>query len=193
MSKVNHRLKNVLKSRRAYMHLNHYETENNNKLSKKTPYWWSHDFLKIGFSPLKGRYVYTIKDILKSQVLFKEEPLKAKSRKQLNLLIQNDERCLELDGGYEGCLDKNTFYSDMYELFFMGSMFSHSCDPNVRLKNDAFIAIKDIKAGEEVTISYLNRKLTNMSNEKRNSNLKHWFDKCSCHFCKKGAPPLKPR
>ena len=152
------------------------------------PSLWNHKFLRVASSKDKGRFIYTIKDISKKELLLDEKPLLGENRKKLQQLVHKEPRCLELDGGYETCIDKNAFAfgGKKMGIYFHGSLFSHCCDPNAEAKEDSdeFVAIKDISAGSEVTISYKSSlNLVAMSREKKKQHLSEWFEQCKCTVC----------
>lgn len=68
----------------------------------------------------------------------------------------------------------------------LGSRFNHSCVPNVHLSHDPqtriydFRLVRDVKAGEELTASYISLFLTR---KERQDNLVRWGFECSCPGC----------
>lgn len=64
------------------------------------------------------------------------------------------------------------------------SILNHSCDPNAILENNNLIALRDIRIGEEINISY-KRVGEIQCRETRNKLLQHWFRQCSCQKCLK--------
>lgn len=73
------------------------------------------------------------------------------------------------------------------DVFLLGSRINHSCTPNVHfaynsaLEKETFHAIRDIRAGEEVTIMYING--TNRTRGQRQDELKKWGFQCNCPTC----------
>lgn len=73
-------------------------------------------------------------------------------------------------------------------LYIVGSTFNHSCDPNVVLlkpqgdfsDRTAVLALRDIAAGEELCISYIDE---DASLEDRNEMLRDYGFTCSCTKC----------
>ena len=76
-------------------------------------------------------------------------------------------------------------------LYLLGSMFNHSCDPNVRVDfphgdhRAHFVLTRAVEANEELCISYIAAEQERMTGEQRQSALKfsHGFDcalSCSC-------------
>jgi hypothetical protein len=184
MNNQNDRLKNVLKSRRFALRMNAWEKLHNSKFS--APSWWEHTDYKVGKCSKRGRYVYTTKDIEKGDIIFEETPLKG-TYKEIIKIVNENIKCAELDGGQENCIEKNAF-SEMtskkiYLIYLHGSIFSHSCTPNIKLSNNKFKAIKKINAGEELCISYLGENLSKWSYEKRKKELLTWFPSCGCTIC----------
>lgn len=72
-------------------------------------------------------------------------------------------------------------------VFWLGSRINHSCLPslnfsfNLALQQETFHAIRDIKAGEELTIMYING--TNRTNHQRRAESAKWGFLCSCPAC----------
>ncbi|TID21701.1 hypothetical protein E6O75_ATG05096 [Venturia nashicola] len=70
----------------------------------------------------------------------------------------------------------------------LGSRFNHSCVPNVHLSHDPrtqiydFRLVRDVKAGEELTASYISLFLTR---KERQDNLVRWGFECACPACEK--------
>ncbi|KAE9975224.1 hypothetical protein BLS_002720 [Venturia inaequalis] len=68
----------------------------------------------------------------------------------------------------------------------LGSRFNHSCVPNVHLSHDPrtsiydFRLVRDVKAGEELTASYISLFLTR---KERQDNLLRWGFECACPAC----------
>ncbi|PYH76157.1 TPR domain protein [Aspergillus uvarum CBS 121591] len=72
-------------------------------------------------------------------------------------------------------------------VFPLGSRMNHSCIPNTdfsynwSIEKETFHAIRDIRAGEELTIMYT--KLTNRDRIKRQVELDKWGFRCTCLAC----------
>jgi len=72
-------------------------------------------------------------------------------------------------------------------VFLHGARINHSCLPNVdfafntALDKQTFHAIRDIRAGEELTIMY--KKVTNRTRGNRYRELDTWGFKCGCPVC----------
>ncbi|KAF7592476.1 hypothetical protein BBP40_000211 [Aspergillus hancockii] len=72
-------------------------------------------------------------------------------------------------------------------VFLLGSRFNHSCIPNVNfaynpiLEKETFHAIRDITAGEELTIMYIDG--TNRTRSQRQAELDKWGFRCTCPAC----------
>jgi hypothetical protein len=72
-------------------------------------------------------------------------------------------------------------------VFLLGSRINHSCTPNVNfaynsaLEKETYHAVRDIKAGEELTIMYING--TNRTRSQRQDELENWGFQCSCSAC----------
>lgn len=180
----NNRFTDLLKSRRSVMRQKGFERLHNSLGA--APSWWNHEYLKVGYSPNKGRYVYTIQDIPKGTTILSEDPIKSKSKSKLNSMVNEDPRCCELYGGQSQCIDNNAFYArGHYCLYLMGSIFAHCCQPNTKVSKNDFITLEDIKAGGELTISYMGEDITNFSKRARSEKLSNWFKKCKCSACLK--------
>jgi hypothetical protein len=73
------------------------------------------------------------------------------------------------------------------DVFWLASRFNHSCIPNVHnaynpiIRMETFHSIRDIEAGEELTISYLSGISVR---DERQAQLKSWGFQCSCPACK---------
>ena len=67
-----------------------------------------------------------------------------------------------------------------YGLYYNFSFFNHSCLPNCFHFGIAVKAIKDIKKGEDLTISYIEPKVLSG----RKSELQNWNINCDCELCK---------
>ena len=74
-----------------------------------------------------------------------------------------------------------------YGLYINSSFFNHSCDPNCfyfGIANMLIVkAIKNIKRGEELTVSYIEPKPAYM----RKNELTKWEFNCTCKYCKEEA------
>lgn len=81
-------------------------------------------------------------------------------------------------------------------VFLLGSRFNHSCIPNVHfsfnrtLEKETFHAIRDITAGEELTIMYTDG--TNRTRGQRQAELDKWGFRCTCPACE-DTPPGRER
>jgi hypothetical protein len=78
------------------------------------------------------------------------------------------------------------------EVFLLGSRFNHSCIPNVdfayntNLKKETFHAVRDIAAGEELTVMYIDGVC--LTHAHRQSKLDNWGFTCMCLACDTAAP-----
>lgn len=78
-------------------------------------------------------------------------------------------------------------------LYLCTSMFNHSCCPNVTFQNLGrgstmmLHALRDIKAGEELCISYCGLEPLVANKTSRQKELKTWFDACACPVCAQPA------
>lgn len=72
-------------------------------------------------------------------------------------------------------------------VFLLGSRINHSCIPNIHFANnpvlekETFHAIRDIMAGEELTITYIGG--TNRTRSQRQAELDKWGFRCTCLAC----------
>lgn len=72
-------------------------------------------------------------------------------------------------------------------VFLLGSRINHSCLPNINfaynsmLEKETFHAIRDIRAGEELTIMYIDG--TNRTRSQRLAKLDQWGFRCTCPAC----------
>lgn len=91
-------------------------------------------------------------------------------------------------------LDRSDAGTDKSVLFYHGSFFNHSCDPNVAVKPYAlrdpistfdhpvtFEALRDIQHGEELTVGYVN--LSAGKKERQESLEWGWGFRCRCRRC----------
>ncbi|KAF1952906.1 TPR domain protein, partial [Byssothecium circinans] len=73
------------------------------------------------------------------------------------------------------------------DVFLLGSRINHSCIPNIHfaynsiLEKETFHAVRDITAGEELTISYNNG--VNRTKSQRQAELDNWGFICTCAAC----------
>lgn len=71
------------------------------------------------------------------------------------------------------------------------SIFNHSCEPNVRTKDDGALleltARKDIKKGEELFVSYIGEEIHRVGKKQRQEGMKAWVDEggCKCTLCER--------
>jgi hypothetical protein len=76
-------------------------------------------------------------------------------------------------------------------VFLLGSRINHSCIPNIdfaynrTLEKETFHAVRDIIAGEELTITYI--KDVNRTRIQRQSELDKWGFRCTCPACRDTA------
>ncbi|KAE9965052.1 hypothetical protein BLS_007894 [Venturia inaequalis] len=74
-------------------------------------------------------------------------------------------------------------------LSFLYAIFNHCCEPNVYwdfAEDRTTIilkALRPIKAGEELFISYIKLEDLDLGRLERQKNLSRWFPKCMCHKC----------
>jgi hypothetical protein len=98
-------------------------------------------------------------------------------------LGQDWERMPELHRRVLAIYAANAFGS----VFLLGSRINHSCTPNVHfaynpaLEEETFHAVRDIRAGEELTITYING--TNRTRDQRQDQLDKWGFQCTCSTC----------
>jgi hypothetical protein len=73
------------------------------------------------------------------------------------------------------------------DVFLLGSRSNHSCIPKIHfaydnnLEMETFHAIRDIRAGEELTMSYING--FNRTRSQRQADLDKWGFVCTCPAC----------
>jgi hypothetical protein len=174
------------------------------KLISIQPSWWNHPYLKVGLSPLKGRYVYTTQDIKCREGILLEIPA-ARGRDAVDN-VQNiiDAHCLypanqsTTKKGIsakmaQNILDFNQFAigrnGNQVGLYLHTSMFNHSCKPNVSFQilgrkcTMSLNALRDIQKDEELCISYCGLHPLVDNKAARRDELKTWFDKCACVMC----------
>lgn len=89
----------------------------------------------------------------------------------------------ELDRTVLGIWGTNAYVN----VFLLSSRINHSCLPNIQhswhpgLEQEVFHAVRDITAGEELTVSYLGP--LNGDKKRRQGDLDDWGFKCSCPVC----------
>jgi hypothetical protein len=111
-----------------------------------------------GKSNIAGNGVFTGVDIKKGQYVCK---IVGKKMKWVYNEKTDREKCANWFG-----IDKNLWIDPSYPL----SKLNHSCDPNIGIKGRImFYALKDVKAGEELTFDY------STSEEEID-----WVMKCNC-------------
>ena len=72
------------------------------------------------------------------------------------------------------------------DVFWLASRFNHSCIPNIHntynstLQKETFHNIRDIEAGEELTVSYI---LDICGRSERQARLSKWGFECTCPAC----------
>jgi hypothetical protein len=99
-------------------------------------------------------------------------------------LNQNWERLSSIHRKVLGIWYTNGFVE---ALFYLGSYFNHSCYPNVcftyndAIQKETFHTLRDIKQGEELTISYI--PIAKLDLTRRQFQLKEWGFDCQCISC----------
>lgn len=116
------------------------------------------------------------------EIISKDE---AEMKIRNNLLSKKPNYILIVNESYETVNIKTCIDSELYGN--MSRFINHSCEPNLYLEiirtnyfipQIAFFALKDIKAGEELTFCYNN---TNFENEERKSNFSSSYKACECY------------
>lgn len=123
--------------------------------------------------------------LFEANLKYELELLKKSDIKKYNYLIENCSK-EELQLNYMKCI-QNGFMHALYGSIILlnGSIFNHSCDPNVLFGNNGdetiFITIRDIKKGEELCNSYISIYL---DREKRQKTLLNQYGFiCKCTRC----------
>ena len=104
---------------------------------------------------------------------------------QIGKIEQNPEKAEEILKIF-GIYSTNSFEDGVC---FKTSRFNHSCQPNAALINgngqDQLRAIENIKAGKEISLSYIGKFEFGFRNRKyrRQNLLKRWSFFCSCNLC----------
>jgi SET domain-containing protein len=76
------------------------------------------------------------------------------------------------------------------DVFWLASRFNHSCIPNIHnaynptIQMETFHSIRDIEAGEELTVSYLSDTCVR---DQRQARLNKWGFQCKCPACQNTA------
>lgn len=103
-------------------------------------------------SLIHGRGVFAQKDFKEGDVVIKWNTSKLLSKDEINKLPKEEQRYL-------------SYYEDgKYILHQPPARFvNHSCDPNTMAKDGADVAIRNIKAGEEITADYTKEKIPDLN------------------------------
>lgn len=108
------------------------------------------------------------------------EPFKRAAEREME---QNWQQIPELHRSVLAIYAANAFGN----VFLLGSRINHSCIPNIHFANNSvlqketFHAIRDILAGEELTITYIGG--TNRTRSQRQAELDKWGFRCTCPAC----------
>ena len=172
-----------------------------NCIKMAQPEWWNHPYLKVENSDNRGRYVITTEDIEPLQGIMIENPValgkNAKATVQINQNshvlypvnnASSNKKIGESDA--QSILDFNQFeIGKSIALYLHTSFLNHSCLPNVsfqilgRRKTIVLNALRKIKKGEELCISYFGLNIFDKS--ERRKQLNTWFPACGCSLCEK--------
>jgi len=76
-------------------------------------------------------------------------------------------------------------------IFPLTARINHSCDPTAQLQSRAFsdchvdvVALQDLAAGQEITISYLDRKQFRSRHQRRRELQSKYLFTCDCRLCR---------
>lgn len=160
--------------------------------------WWQYDNLYISTNQHGLRGVFAKNDIKPESLICIENCIIGSSKYDLSNKIKNDDRFLDLysgndmDYGNKLMLIVNYNYwrhvNDTISIYLHLSLINHCCVPNAVLIRDNSLssklyALTNIKANEEITISYLELAGIKLSYDMRQYELKSWMDKCLCDTC----------
>lgn len=94
-------------------------------------------------SGIEGLGVFAKRDFKKGETVFKWNPLKALTEEELASMPESEKRYVNpLEDGTKVLMNIPERY------------MNHSCDANTNALGNADVAIRDIKAGEEITADY---------------------------------------
>ena len=93
-------------------------------------------------SKIEGKGVFALRNFKKGEIVFKWHPKKTMSKKEIPNLSKNEQE-------YVCCTDRKCILEGIPERFV-----NHSCEPNAYINNLRYIALRDIKKGEEITEDY---------------------------------------
>ena len=96
----------------------------------------------IKLSKINNKGVFADCDFKRGEVVLSWKPKVISEKEFRTLTEKNNHYLLKQDGNY--------FLMQSPEKFV-----NHSCEPNTKAINKSDVAIRDIKAGEEITSSYL--------------------------------------
>lgn len=122
---------------------------------KKLPHY--NVYTRLMPSKIHGVGVFAIRDIPKNTIIFNEEEA---AKEEISV---SKEAIKELDSEikklYEDfCVTENNRYTycpDSFDLVTVAWYVNHSKNPNVKYgRDDNFVALRDIKKGEELTADY---------------------------------------
>lgn len=90
-----------------------------------------------------------------------------------------------------GVIETNSFGGEgTSSLYFQSSFLNHSCTPNVRIVHPAnrkmqiLLAVRDVKEGEELTVSYFVPNIKDFSLIEDRKRMENWgFTSCGCDLC----------
>jgi hypothetical protein len=169
-------------------------------MDSAAPKWWAFPNLGIRESKEAGRFVYTKVNIRKGETILTENSCDLDDERQLDLYPANLDEKKDINRARDyNCFvnpDARTTDDDDVEdilVFPHTSLINHCCYPNAWrqiTKNKEkgcytikVIAYDNIKAGSEVTISYLGLEKLMCDKRTRDMRLSHWFDSCRCSVC----------
>lgn len=129
-----------------------------------------------------GKSVFVKNSLVELSVGGKDLPIESVAEAVVKTCAWDMYPCLEAIGAGEDVPESG--------IFFRGSLFNHSCEPNCRpsFLGDAIIvvAMSDVPASEELTFTYVPPDAT--VGERRKMLLENYGFECDCARCKKEAP-----
>lgn len=175
------------------------------------PTWWKQEGLILNKTD-KGRGVFATHPFQKGDKIIVETSMEGTKDELLNL-IANEEKCMDLVSSHGdelwnstfekfksdeykshhyGIIEKNSFSTksdDCYTICLHISFLNHACVPNCFVlgsfysRQHSLIALRDIRVGEEITISYISYEDLMAPWMNRQKSLTGWFTQCLCHDC----------
>lgn len=161
--------------------------------------WWQYDNLCVLKNIHGLRGVFSNNNIEAESLIIKEKAIIGSSQRDLANKIKNDGRFLDLYPNYNHLKSKLmslvtvqynhwNHIADSVSIYLHCSLINHSCAPNAVFirdqKEGKLYALRNIKAGEEITVSYVTESIgSKLPYNERQLELQTWMPKCLCDIC----------